>query len=223
MTQDRWTAVDSYIDDTLLGHDAVMDAVLKATAAAGLPPIQVSPSQGKLLFIVAKAIGAKRILELGTLAGYSGVWLARALPPDGLLVTVEVDPKHAEVARRSFARAGLADVVDLRVGQALDVLPQLEAERQAPFDLAFIDADKDRYPEYLEWALRLCRPGALVIADNVVRDGAVIDAASEDPSVRGVRRFMDRLGADRHVEATAIQTVGVKGYDGLAVILVGTS
>jgi predicted O-methyltransferase YrrM len=222
MTQDQWTAVDSYIDDSVLGSDTVLDGVLAASVAAGLPPIAISSSQGKFLFIMAKAIGAKRILELGTLGGYSGVCLARALPPDGHLVTVEVDPKHAEVARRSFERAGFAGVIDLRVGHALDVLPQLAAELQTPFDLAFIDADKGHYPEYLEWAVRLCRPGALIVADNVVRDGAVIDAASEDSSVRGVRRFMDRLGADRHLTATVIQTVGTKGYDGFAVVLVGT-
>jgi predicted O-methyltransferase YrrM len=221
MTQDRWTAVDAYIDETLLGPDEVLADVLRASADAGLPTIAVSPSQGKFLFILAKAIGASRILELGTLGGYSGVWLARALSRNGQLVTIEVDPRHAEVARRNFDRAGVSDLVDLRVGQALDVLPQLEAKASAPFDLAFIDADKGHYPEYLEWAIRLCRPGALIIADNVVRDGAVIDARSEDPSVRGVRRFMDRLAADRQVTGTVIQTVGVKGYDGLAVLLVG--
>jgi predicted O-methyltransferase YrrM len=223
MTQDRWTAVDAYIDESVLGFDPVLNDVLEASAAGGLPSIAVSPSQGKFLFIIAKAIGARRILELGTLGGYSGVWLARALPPDGRLVTIEVDPKHAEVARRSFERAGVARVIDLRVGQALDVLPQLGAEESAPFDLAFIDADKGHYPEYLKWAVQLCRPGALIIADNVVRDGAVIDATSEDPAVRGVRRFMDQLGADGQVAATVIQTVGAKGYDGLAVLLVGTS
>jgi predicted O-methyltransferase YrrM len=222
MPQDRWTAVDTFIDESLLGADTVLDGVLKASAAAGLPSIAVSSSQGKFLFIMAKAIGARRILELGTLGGYSGIWLARALPAGGHLVTVEVEPKHAEVARRSFEQAGVAGVVDLRVGRALDVLPQLEAERPAPFDLVFIDADKGHYAEYLDWAVRLCRPGALVIADNVVRDGAVIDATSQDPSVRGVRRFVDRLGADRQVTGTVIQTVGAKGYDGLAVILVGT-
>jgi predicted O-methyltransferase YrrM len=221
MTQDRWTAVDRYIDDRLLTSDTVLESVLEASAAAGLPPIAVSPSQGKFLFIMAKAIGAKRILELGTLGGYSGVWLARALPPDGRLVTLEAATTHAEVARRNFERAGLADVVDLRVGQALDVLPQLEIDGSGPFDFAFIDADKGHYPEYVDWAIRLCRPGALIVADNVVRDGAVIDAASVDLSVHGVRKFMDRLGSDRTVAATVIQTVGTKGYDGFAVILVG--
>ena len=220
MTQDRWTAVDTYIDETLVGHDAVLAAVLHASAAAGLPQIAVSASQGKFLFLMAQAIGARRILELGTLGGYSGIWLARALGSDGQLVTIEVDSRHADVARHSFARAGVADVVDLRVGQALDVLPRLEAEGGAPFDLAFIDADKANYAEYLDWAVRLCRHGALIIADNVVRGGAVVDTTSEDPSVRGARRFMEHLAAMPTVTATAIQTVGVKGYDGLAIILV---
>jgi predicted O-methyltransferase YrrM len=223
MTHDQWTAVDRYIDESLLRSDRVLGRVLQASAAAGLPPIAVSPSQGKLLFIMAKAIGAKRILELGTLAGYSGVWLARALPPDGRLVTIEVNPKHAQVARRNFEHAGMTGLVDLRVGQALDVLPQLAAERQPPFDFAFIDADKSHYPEYLEWSINLCRPGGLIVADNVVREGAVIDATSEDPAVRGVRRFIDRLGTDPQITATVIQTVGAKGYDGLAIALVRTA
>jgi predicted O-methyltransferase YrrM len=220
MTQERWTAVDRYLDDRLSGPDAVLDAVLDASAAAGLPTIAVSPSQGKLLFVLAKAVGARRILELGTLGGYSGTWLARALPADGLLVTVELDPAHADVARRSFERAGLAGVIDLRVGQALEILPQIGSERLGPFDVVFIDADKEHYPEYLEWAIRLCRPGSLIVADNVVRKGAVIDADSKDPVVRGTRRFIEALATDGRVTATAIQTVGVKGYDGFAMILV---
>jgi predicted O-methyltransferase YrrM len=220
MTQERWTAVDRYLDDRLSGPDAVLDAVLDASAAAGLPTIAVSPSQGKLLFVLAKAVGARRILELGTLGGYSGTWLARALPADGLLVTVELDPAHADVARRSFERAGLAGVIDLRVGQALEILPQIGSEGLGPFDVVFIDADKEHYPEYLEWAIRLCRPGSLIVADNVVRKGAVIDADSKDPVVRGTRRFIEALATDGRVTATAIQTVGVKGYDGFAMILV---
>ncbi|HEX4348162.1 MAG TPA: O-methyltransferase [Vicinamibacterales bacterium] len=220
--RDTWTAVDSYIDDSLLGSDAVLDDVLSACAVAGLPTIAVSPSQGKFLFILAKGIGAKRILELGTLGGYSGIWLARALPRDGRLVTLEVDPKHADVARRNFERAGVGSLVDVRIGRALDTLPQLAREQSAAFDFVFIDADKVTYHEYLEWAVRLCRPGAIIVADNVIRDGAVADATSDDPSVRGVRRFMERVGAMGGVTATAIQTVGVKGHDGLAVILVGT-
>ena len=222
MTQDRWTAVDAYVEATLLGDDPVLEAVLQASAAAGLPQITVSPAQGRFLFLIAKAIGAKRILELGTLGGYSGVCLARALPPGGQLVTIEADPRHAAVAQHSFARAGVASVVDLRVGKALDVLAQLEAEPGPPFDFVFIDADKGGYADYLEWTVRLCRPGALIIADNVVRKGEVVNANSDDPSVRGIRRFMDRLAGTSQVTATAIQTVGVKGYDGLAIILVGT-
>jgi len=220
VTQTPWAAVDRYLEDTLLQSDPVLAAVIEASAAAGLPPIAVSPSQGKLLFMLAKAIGATRILELGTLGGYSAVWLARSLATDGRLVTVEADPKHAEVARTNFARAGVAGVVDLRIGPALEVLPQLEGEGAGPFDLVFIDADKGNYPDYLEWAIKLCRPGSLIVADNVVRDGKVVDGNSEDPSVRGVRRFMAQLATDRRVTATAIQTVGSKGYDGFAVILV---
>lgn len=220
MPSDKWTAVDTYINDTLLGGDAAMEAVLQASTAADLPAIAVSPSQGRFLFILAKAIGAKRILELGTLGGYSAVWLARALPSDGRLVTVEFAARHAEVARRNFERAGVSHLIELKLGAALEVLPQLEAERRAPFDFVFIDADKVHYPEYLDWALRLTRPGGLIVADNVVREGAVIDAASEDPSVQAVRRFMDKLEANRQVASTVIQTVGVKGYDGFAIVLV---
>jgi predicted O-methyltransferase YrrM len=221
MTQDRWTAVDAYIDDAVRASDEVLESVLTAGAAAGLPAIAVSPSQGKFLHILARAIGAKRILELGTLAGYSAIWLARALPPDGKLVTVELDPAHAEVAQQSFARAGVSGVIDLRVGAALDVLRTLEAGRTAPFDFVFIDADKGNYPDYFDHAIRLCRPGALIVADNIVRDGQVIDASSADPSVIGVRLFMERVADDRRVMATALQTVGVKGYDGFAIVLVG--
>ena len=220
MTHDRWTEVDAYVDNNLLGADPVLDDVLDASRAAGLPSIAVSPSQGKFLFILAKAIGAKRILELGTLGGYSGIWLARALSPSGQLVTIEVETRHADVARRNFERAGVAECVDLRVGSALEALAQLEDEHGPPFDVVFIDADKGRYSEYFERTLRLCRPGALIIADNIVRNGAVVDAASDDPSVRGVRRFIDAVTANGHVTGTVIQTVGVKGYDGLAVLLV---
>jgi predicted O-methyltransferase YrrM len=220
MTQDLWTAVDRYIDHSLLGPDATLDAVLETSKAAGLPPISVSPSQGKLLFVMAKAMGATRILELGTLGGYSAIWLARALPPDGVLVTVEADAKHAEVARRNFERAGLSHVIDLRIGQALDVLQRIEAEERGPFDFVFIDADKVHYPQYLESAIKLSRTGSLIVADNVIRKGAVLDAASADASVQGVRRFVASLAADPRVTATEIQTVGVKGYDGFAAILV---
>jgi predicted O-methyltransferase YrrM len=215
MTQPHWIAVDNYINDLFVPGDAA----LAAADAAGLPPIQVSPSQGKLLFVLAKAMGARRILEIGTLAGYSTIWLARALPAGGAVVTIEISSLHADVARGNFVRAGVADVVDLRVGRALDVLPNIAG----PFDLIFIDADKPGYPEYLEWAIRLARPGTLIIADNVVRDGAIIDAASTDPNVQAMRRFNIALAADTRVTATTIQTVGAKGYDGFAAIVVQAS
>ncbi|ODS58588.1 MAG: methyltransferase [Acidobacteria bacterium SCN 69-37] len=216
----RWAAVDAYVVDTLFEADDVLEQALADGEAAGLPAIAVSPSQGRFLQILARSVGATRILELGTLAGYSGIWLARALPPDGLLVTVEVDRRHADVARRSFERAGVADRIDLRVGPAIDVLALIEAEHQAPFDFIFIDADKPNYAAYLDWAVRLARPGTLIVADNVVRDGAVIDADSTDAAVQGVRRFLDRVAAHPRVSATLIQTVGSKGYDGMAIVLV---
>jgi predicted O-methyltransferase YrrM len=217
---DRWIAVDRYIDDTLVSTDDALEAAIASSHAAGLPSIAVSPSQGKLLFVLAKAMGARRILELGTLGGYSAIWLARALPADGRLVTIEFEPKHADVARRNLERAGVAPQVDLRVGPALDVLPQIESEKLAPFDFVFIDADKVNYPQYLDWAIRLCRPGSLILADNVIRKGAVIDAGSGDEAVQAVRRMMTRLHSDPRVTSTAIQTVGTKGYDGFAAVLV---
>lgn len=217
---DRWVAVDAYLDATLVGADDALQAAQASSAAAGLPAISVSPSQGKLLFVIAAAMGARRILELGTLGGYSAIWLARALPPDGRLVTIEFEPKHADVARRNLARAGVAGRVDLRVGAALDVLPQLQSEHAGPFDFVFIDADKVNYPQYLDWAIRLSRPGSLIVIDNIVRDGHVIDATSTDAAVQAVRRMMAALHADPRVTATAIQTAGVKGYDGFAAVLV---
>jgi len=220
MTQELWTAVDRYITDLLVPPDPALDAALEASAASGLPPINVSPNQGKLLWLLARLQGARTILEIGTLGGYSTIWLARALPAGGRLITLEIDPKHAEVARASIAHAGLADVVELRLGRALDTLPQLAAEGCGPFDLIFIDADKPNNPDYFAWALKLSRRGSLIIVDNVVRDGAVIDAASSDPSVQGVRRLNELLAAEPRVSATAIQTVGSKGYDGFAIALV---
>jgi predicted O-methyltransferase YrrM len=218
--EQRWTAVDDYIVGTFLPPDPVLAAVLEASADAGLPPIAVAPNQGKFLHLLALATGARRILEIGTLGGYSTIWLARALPAGGRLVTLEFDPMHAEVARGNFARAGLSDVVDLRLGPALDSLPQLAAEGGAPFDFIFIDADKNNYPGYFQWALKLSRRGTLIIADNVVRKGAVIDAASPDPLVQGVRRFHELAAAEPRVSATTLQTVGGKGYDGFAMLLV---
>jgi predicted O-methyltransferase YrrM len=222
MSQDRWTAVDRYITDLLVLSDRALDAALEASSEAGLPSINVSPTQGKLLFLMARAMGARRILEVGTLGGYSTIWLARALPADGRLITLEVNAGHAEVARSNFARAGLADVIELRLGPALDMLPKLLAQGAGPFDMIFIDADKPSYPDYLAWAIRLSRQGSLIVADNVVREGAVVDAQSEDPAVQGVRRFNAALAVEPRVTSTEIQTVGVKGYDGFAVVLVTT-
>jgi predicted O-methyltransferase YrrM len=220
MTQEQWTAVDRYLTDQLLPPDPVLEAALQASVAAGLPPINVSPTQGKLLQLLARMQQARNILEIGTLGGYSTIWLARALPADGRLITLEADPKHAAVARANLARAGLAGVVELRLGRALDTLPQLAAEGRGPFDLIFIDADKPGYPDYFAWALKLTRRGSLIIADNVVRKGAVIDPASPDPIVRGVRRLHELIAAEPRVSATVIQTVGSKGYDGFAIALV---
>jgi predicted O-methyltransferase YrrM len=220
MSQELWSAVDSYIGSLFVPQDDVLRAALQASEAAGLPPINVSPAQGKLLQLLARVQGARSILEIGTLGGYSTIWLARALPRGGRLITLEADPKHIEVARANIARAGLGDVVELRFGRALDTLPQLAAENRGPFDFIFIDADKPGYPDYFAWALKLSRPGSLIIADNVIRKGAVIDPAHEDPRVQGVRRFNDVLAGEPRVSATVIQTVGSKGYDGFAIALV---
>jgi predicted O-methyltransferase YrrM len=216
MNENRWSIVDNYIADRLLPADPILDAVLAANAEARLPSYDVSPPQGKFLNLVARMIGAKRILEIGTLGGYSTIWFARALPPDGLVVTLEADPRHAAVAQSNFARSGLAERIDLRVGAALQLLPGVEADKAGPFDLIFIDADKPNNPNYLAWAIKLGRPGALIIGDNVVRDGAVTDSDNPDPSVQGVRRFFDMLAAEPRLSATAIQTVGGKGWDGFA-------
>ena len=220
MNEEQWTAVDRFIGDLLIPPDPALEAALRASVEAGLPAIQVSPAHGKLLHLLAKVRGARTILEIGTLGGYSTIWLARALPPGGRLITLEADPKHAEVARANIARAGLAGVVELRLGQALDVLPQLAAEKRGPFDLIFIDADKPATPDYFAWALKLSRAGSLIITDNVVRKGALADAKNSDPSVRGMRRFHELVSAERRVSATTIQTVGCKGYDGFTLAFV---
>jgi predicted O-methyltransferase YrrM len=220
MTQDLWSAVDRYLCDRLVPSDSALDEVLEESAAAGLPPIAVTPNLGKLLYLIARIQGAKSILEIGTLAGYSTIWLARALPPGGRLMTLEADPKHAEIARTNLIRAGLADVVELRLGSALDTLPQLAAEGRGPFDFIFVDANKRDNPAYFEWSMRLSRRGSVLVFDNVVRDGAVIDPNSPNPDVQGIRRFNELLAADPRVSATAIQTVGSKGYDGFAIALV---
>jgi predicted O-methyltransferase YrrM len=222
MNQDQWTAVDRYITDALVPSDPVLEAALQASTGAGLPAINVAPNQGKLLHLLARIHGARTILEIGTLGGYSTIWLARALPADGRLVTLELDPKHAEVAQANFVRAGLAGAIELRLGRALDTLPKLAAEKRGPFDLIFIDADKVSIPEYFAWALKLSRPGTVIIVDNVVRKGAVVDATSTDPSVQGVRRFNQLLAAEKRVSATSLQTVGSKGYDGFTLAVVNS-
>jgi len=220
MSEDQWTAVDRYFAEALVGADPALDAALEASAAAGLPAINVSPNQGKLLNILARLLGAHAILEIGTLGGYSAIWMARALKPGGRLITLEADQAHADLARANIARAGLSDVVDIRVGKALESLPSVAAEGTAPFDLIFIDADKPNTPAYFTWALKLARVGALIIVDNVVRKGAVADAATRDSDVQGMRRFIEMAGAEPRVDATAIQTVGNKGYDGFSIVLV---
>jgi predicted O-methyltransferase YrrM len=218
--QELWTAVDEYLNAALLSADPILEAARAANAKAGLPDIAVAPNQGKLLYLLARIQGARNILEIGTLGGYSTIWLARALPPDGHLTTLEADPKHAELARANLIRAGFAEIVDLRLGKALDTLPELAAEGSEPFDLVFIDADKANMPGYFTWAIRLSRPGALLIFDNVIRDGRVIDAGSNDPNIQGVRRLNEMLAAEPRVSATCIQTVGSKGYDGFTLVLV---
>jgi predicted O-methyltransferase YrrM len=220
MTQPTWTAVDRYLDELLVGHDAVLEAALRASAEAGLPAINVAPTQGKLLNLLARVRGARAILEIGTLGGYSTIWLARALPTGGRMVTLEIDARHAEVARANLVRAGLSQRVEVRLGRALDSLERLETEGAGPFDLVFIDADKPNIPAYFKWALRLSRPGSLIVVDNVVRDGAVIDGESADASVQGVRRLNELMASEPRVSATTIQTVSAKGYDGFALALV---
>ncbi len=216
-----WTDVDSYFGDLLAPSDPTLDAALEANAQAGLPAQDVSRIQGKFLDLLVRLSGARRILEIGTLGGYSTIWFARALPEGGQIVTLEANPKHAEIARANIERADISHLVDLRVGRAVDTLPVLRAEGSAPFDLIFIDADKPSNPDYLDWALKLSRPGTVIVGDNVVRDGKVIDQHSADPNVRGVQRFAERIAAEPRLSATALQTVGAKGYDGflLAIVL----
>ena len=217
-TDKEWTAVDDYLAQCFVPSDAALDATLAASEAAGLPSINVAPNQGKLLMLLARAIGARRILEIGTLGGYSTIWLARGLSPGGRLITLEANPAFAAVARANIARAGLGETVEVRVGRAIDTLPSVAAE--GPFDLIFIDADKPRTPGYFQWAVRLSRRGSLIVVDNVVREGTVLDAASDDANVQGMRRFFELAATDPRVSGTALQTVGSKGHDGLAVLLV---
>ena len=217
MTKDLWAEVDAYFEDALLGPDEVLEAAARTNAEEGLPHIDVSPSLGRFLQLLARLQGARRILEIGTLGGYSAIWLARALPPEGRLITIEIDPKHAEVARANTARAGLENIVEVRVGAALDELARLEQEGSDPFDLVFIDADKVNSAPYFEWAIRLSRPGTVIVVDNVVREGEVLEPNSDDPNVQGIRRLAELLENEPRVSAAAIQTVGRKGYDGFAI------
>ncbi|MFZ6018186.1 MAG: O-methyltransferase [Chloroflexota bacterium] len=217
---EQWAAVDDYLSSLLLPPDPALNQALRVSQTAGLPAIQVSPLQGKFLYLLAKAIAARRILEIGTLGAYSTIWLARALPADGLLVTLELDPRHAAVARENLAGAGVSERVEIHLGQALDSLARLVQEGSQPFDLIFIDADKPNYAAYFEFSLQLSRAGTLIVADNVIRKGKVIEENSSDASVLGMRRFLERVAAEPRVTTTALQTVGSKGYDGFALILV---
>ena len=216
----RWADVDRYLSDTLLPHDPRFEETLRAADAAGLPQIGVSPLQGMLLRLLVSAVGAKRVLEIGSLAGYSAIWMAGAVGEGGTVTTLELDPHHADIARRNFERAGVDGVVDLRLGPALDSLAAIEEEGGDPFDLVFIDADKPAYPEYVRWALRLARPGTLIVVDNVVIGGRILDPASMDAVVTGTRGALELLGAEERLLVTAVQTVGSKGYDGFALALV---
>ncbi|MER5306660.1 O-methyltransferase [Streptomyces sp. NPDC002773] len=215
MTNPQWTAVDQYFAETIAPADDALTATLADSTAAGLPEIAVAPNQGKLLHLLAATQGARNILEIGTLGGYSTIWLARALPADGRLITLEYDPAHAEVARANVARAGLDKIVEVRTGAALDSLPGLEAEGAGPFDLVFIDADKVNNPRYVEWALKLSRPGTMIIVDNVVRGGKITTPDPADPAITGTRELFDLVAREPRLDATALQTVGTKGYDGL--------
>jgi predicted O-methyltransferase YrrM len=220
VAQPAWIAADCYFGGLLLPADAELEGALRANREAGLPAIDVSPLQGKFLQLLVQLTRAKRVLEIGTLGGYSTIWMARALPRGGRIVTLEYSPKHAEVARRNLRSAGLLKRVDVRVGRALDLLPALEREGAGPFDLIFIDADKENNPQYLKWALALARPGTAIFVDNVVRDGKVTDAKSKDPDIRGTRRMFELMAAEPRLSATVLQNVGAKGYDGFALALV---
>jgi predicted O-methyltransferase YrrM len=221
MADETWSEVDDFVGGLLAPHDEALREAVRSSEEAGLPPIQVTPPQGKLLHLLARTIGARRILEFGTLGGYSTIWLARALPPGGRLVTLEAEPRNAAVAAESIERAGLGDVVDLRVGAALDLLPGLEADGAGPFDMTFIDADKVHTPDYFGWAVERSRPGGLIVADNVVRGGTLAEADSEDETTVAQRRLHSQIADDPRVDATTIQTVGAKGYDGFTLALVG--
>lgn len=220
MTHTQWTTVDQYLNDTIVKPDDVLDAALRASNEAGLPPINVTPAQGKLLQLIALAAGARSILEVGTLGGYSTIWLARALPPGGRLVSLERNPRHAEVAVANLERAGLSAVTDVRVGPALETLPRIAEDGEGPFDLVFVDADKPSNADYVRWTLRLTQEGSVIIIDNVIRDGAVVDAGSADPAVAGTREAIELMAAEPRLSATGVQTVGAKGYDGFTMAVV---
>lgn len=218
-----WTKVDRYFGDLLAPAAGALDAALRANERAGLPQIDVTPLQGRFLEFLVRVTGARRVLEIGTLGGYSSIWMARALPAEGRMVTLELEPHHAAVAQLNLENAGVAECVEILVGPATETLASLEKNNSgqgAPFDLIFIDADKQGYPEYLKWALKLSRPGTVIVADNVVRDGKVADAKSKDPRIQGVRRFTEMLAAEPRLSATVLQTVGAKGYDGFALAVV---
>jgi predicted O-methyltransferase YrrM len=220
MNQKVWEAVDQYLDKMLIPPDSTLKGALATASKAKLPAIQVSSVQGKLLHLLVRIMGARNILEIGTLGGYSTIWMARALPEGGRIITLEADPKHAEVARKNFVRCGVENKVELRLGKALDTLPQVAADGRGPFDMFFIDANKSNMPEYFEWSLKLARVGSVIIADNVVREGAVLDAKSKDADIQGVRRFLEMVGKEKRVSGTALQTVSTKNYDGFALVLV---
>ena len=220
MNERCWKAVDAYVTETIVAEEPALGEALAANSAAGLPSIDVSAPQGKLIHLMARMMGARKALEIGALGGYSTIWLARALPDDGRLITLELNPRNAEVARRNVARAGLGAKVEIRTGAALNILPKIEAEGLGPFDFVFIDADKINNSAYLDWALRLSRPGTAIVVDNVVREGEVADAASRDPDVIGVRRMFELIAREKRLSATAIQTVGLKGWDGFALAIV---
>lgn len=220
MTSELFGAVDNYINALVAPHDDALAAAERAILESGIPQISVSANQGKFLQVLAKLCSAKKILEVGTLGGYSTIWMARALPPGGKLITLEIDPKHAEVARKNFERAGLSSVIDIRLGKAIDALPTLKANGDGPFDMIFIDADKPPYADYFQWALKLSKPGTLIVADNVIRGGKVLDAGTDDDMVKGVQRFNNVLAQTPGVTATIIQNVGAKEHDGMALVVV---
>jgi predicted O-methyltransferase YrrM len=221
MSEKRWSAVDAYLTQSIVAEDDALTAALESNAAGGLPEIDVSPPQGKMLHLLARMVGARSALEIGALGGYSTIWIARALAPGGKLVTLEANAKHAEVARKNVARSGLATRVDIRVGAALETLPKIEAEGLGPFDFVFVDADKSNNANYLDWALKLSRKGTAIVVDNVIRDGRILDGRSSDPDVVGVRQMFDLIAREPRLQATAVQTVGAKGWDGFVLAVVG--